>query len=88
MSNRLYLMCAPCMEENTEDFGFRLADRGVIGAYEVFGPSASAKNLTQWLKKHQKCGGKGNPDHFNCALLNPKNHDQPKEAIKDALVLQ
>lgn len=81
-------MCVPCMDENAQDFGFRLADRPLIGGYEPFGPSAQTKNLKEWLKKHAKCGGKGNPDHFNLALLNPRNHDQPKRDLKETLVLQ
>lgn len=79
----MYLVCAPCMKENAEDFGFRLADRGIMGAYEVFGPSASAKQFGNWLKKHARCGGKGNPDHFSTALYEPPNHDQPKRDLKE-----
>jgi hypothetical protein len=38
--------------------------------------------------KHAKCGGRGNPDHFQLAHLFERNADQvsPKEAVKMALV--
>lgn len=76
--NSLYLICDACQRVEEKDFGFKLAERGIIGAYEVFGPGAHTAQLTSWLKKHARCAGKGNPDHFILGHLQPRNSDQPK----------
>jgi hypothetical protein len=75
--NSLYLICTPCENIEEKDFGFKLAERGIIGAYEVFGPAAHTAQFTSWLKKHQRCGGKGNPDHFSLGHRFARNEDQP-----------
>jgi len=76
--NSLYLVCDPCSGTNEKDFGFKICERGIIGAYEVFGPAKASGQLAIWLKKHQRCGAKGSPDHFKLAHLHQPNHDQPK----------
>ena len=85
--NSIYLICAPCSAENEEDFGFKMAERGIIGSYQVFGPAKHTEMLATWLKKHARCGVKGNPDHFHLGHLDSPNHDQPKprEAVNGAL---
>jgi hypothetical protein len=76
--NFLLLVCAPCGEAKEYDFGFKLAKRGLIGAYDVFGPALATKNLQAWLRKHAGCAGKGHPDHFVLAHIYQRDHDQPK----------
>lgn len=79
--NSLYLVCDPCSGTNEKDFGFKLCERGIIGAYEVFGPAKATSQLAAWLKKHQRCGSKGKPDHFKLAHLHAPNHDQPNKPL-------
>lgn len=79
--NSLYLICEPCSKANTKDFGFKLAERGIIGAYEVFGPAKATSNFSNWLKNHRHCAGKTHPDHFKLGHLNQPNADQPKRPI-------
>lgn len=73
------------------EYGFKLAQRGLIGSYHVFGPALATKNLEAWLQKHADCAGKGIPDHFSFASLITLNSDQPqpkplKAAVKLALI--
>jgi hypothetical protein len=89
--NFIFIVCLPCREAKEFDYGFRLAERGLIGYYHVFGPALATKNLEAWVQKHSGCAGKGYPDHFGFAYLNCANSDQPKPkelkaAVKLALV--
>ena len=70
-----------------QDFGFKLAKRGIIGHYDVFGPALATKNLQAWLSKHSGCAGKGHPDHFVLAHMHERNADQPQKALKPSLAL-
>ena len=76
--NILFLVCRPCEQAKEHDFGFKLATRGILGAYDVFGPGIATKNLQAWLRKHSACSGKGKPDHFALAHAFQPNADQPK----------
>ena len=71
--NALYLVCQPCEQANQDDFGVKLAQRSTIGWYEHEVPP---KQFDAWLAKHKRCGGRGNPDHFILAHVQPRNHDQ------------
>lgn len=75
--NSIYLVCSPCSNANEKDFGFKLAERGIIGAYQVFGPKIASAQLGIWLSKHRLCGQKNQPDHFKLAHLHQPNEDQP-----------
>jgi hypothetical protein len=79
--NSLYLVCAPCSESNQKDYGFKLAERGIIGAYQVFGPKIHTEQFSQWLSKHRLCAGKTHPDHFKLAHLIAPDSDQPKRPM-------
>ena len=78
VGNSLFLVCSACEKAKQYDFGFKLAKRELLGAYDVFGPGIATKNLQAWLRKHAACAGKGRPDHFQLAHLNQPNADQPK----------
>ena len=75
--NALFLVCTPCLKAGEADHGLRLADRTCRGWYD---PSAPQKTFKAWLSKHNACGGRGNPDHFQLAHLATPNHDQAKLA--------
>lgn len=81
--NFMFIVCEPCSKANEPDFGFKFAERGVIGCYEPFGPAKQTAQFATWLKKHQKCGGKGKPDHFLLAHAGERNWDQPSPAVID-----
>jgi hypothetical protein len=73
--NALFLVCRTCSDRNEAEFGVRLAERTLVGWYDPVVPPKQFKN---WLAKHAKCGGRGNPDHFQLAMLFTANHDQGK----------
>src|SRR5690242_18939794 len=75
------LISDPCQWAAKQDSGFKLAARGIIGRYSVYGPAQHTKEFTAWLGKHSNGGGKGNPDHFLLGHLRPTNNDQPKIQI-------
>lgn len=77
--NLLFLVCTACEKSQAYDYGFKLAKREIIGAYDVFGPGLATKNLQAWLRKHAGCAGKGHPDHFALAHMQQPNWDQPKK---------
>lgn len=76
--NAMFLICEPCSKANEADFGFKLAGRNLLGAYQPFGPAQATRQFTAWLRKHAKCGGKGNPDHFKLGMSAERNYDQPQ----------
>lgn len=85
--NILFLVCKPCEEAKSTDFGVKLAERSTRGWYEHLVPT---KQLDAWLQIHSRCGGRTGPDHFCLAHLHPRNHDQDQleAAVKLALVTQ
>ena len=80
MPNAIFMVCTPCFQAKETDHGVRLCERSLVGFYDPVVPPRQFKN---WLAKHSKCGGRGNPDHFQLAHLLPQNNDQDRiKAIK------
>ena len=79
--NTLLIVCEPCMKATESDYGFKLAGRNLLGCYQPYGPAQATKQLTAWLKKHSRCGGKGHPDHFVLAHAGERDYDQPKPKL-------
>lgn len=83
--NILFLVCKPCEMQKNTDFGVKIAGRTQRSYYEHMAPIAQ---FDAWLRKHAKCGGRTNPDHFQLGYLSAHNHDQNEleAAVKMALV--